>query len=248
MTVFKNEYTNLFIEKFHSTTNIDKRIIENLITIQLFHKILKNQNFDYLNNNVTTDQLPELVDNYQQRIEFIFASYPIVNPNFEIIPFDESSNQNRYILIDNQSKIKSCLFLHFDDLYFYDLEQSITLEHFIHLNIYDYFNYSLNLNIQEINQLTFFIRNKIYESSDSYIGTSQIKYETEEIMVIHTESLDKTSHSLDFLFQENCNITLEINKRLQTYTEYLLQIKNQYSNDIDKILERALLEQKMENF
>ncbi len=243
MAVFKNEYTDLFIEKFHSTTNIDNRIIKNLITLQLFHKILKNQNFDYLNNNVLTDQLPEFVDNYPQRIEFIFASYPIVNPNFEIIPFDESSNQNRYILIDNKSKIRSCLFLYFDDL-----EQSITLEHFIHLNIYDYFNYSLNLNIQEIDQLTFFIRNKIYESSDSYIGTSQIKSETEEIMVIHTESLYKTSHSLDFLFQKNYNITLEINKRLQTYTEYLLQIKNQYSNDIDKILERALLEQKMETF
>lgn len=277
MAVFKNEYTDLFIEKFYSKTNIDKRIIENLITLQLFHKILKNQNFDYLNNNVLTDQLPELVENYPQRIEFIFASYPIVNPNFEIIHFDESSNKNRYILINNKSKIRNFLFLHFDDS-----DKVYTLEYFIHLNIYDYFNYSLNLTNQEIDQLKFFIRKKIQESykyslnlkiqeiheySDLYINPSYLKNEIDKTTVIYTKYLDRTwsfqnflfrknyteslyknYHSQNSLFQQDCNITLEINQRLQTYTEHLLQIKNQYSKDIDKILERALLEQKMENF
>lgn len=216
----------LLLTLLHSKTNIHKDILSNLICLNFISKIM-NVFVEYYNNSpifYISEDL-SIKDNYQQIPEFIFASYPLYDTNYQVLNNFIKKDDKPLLFSNSNSKYHSILHLcEMNHIYFIEI-----LLQFVDDLIIPY-DISL-LNEKELERLTL----SLEIERNTYC----------------TYNLDKYSYCvlpiLDLsYFTTNINQDIELNiKNMTTYYDLLI---SQSLNKHQKIFERALVEKELNGF
>lgn len=246
---FKTTKINDFIQRFHDITKIEIQIIKNLISLNLLDKILKNPESISIDNDCYFLSSPEPLNNYQNKIEFVFASYPIIDPNFEVLTIEDSEDMYKHVLINKKSKINSYLTIYSFDFPLKNAE-TIIQQH-IHINVEHYSDHSTALlTKEELKSFTSFIKEKceIYNFGYRHSDVLAHKFQSQAFLVLTFNLYSTNSLIGSILLKENIDIQEKINTNFSIYEKILLDIKKNHSKEIFSFFERALLEQTLEKF
>lgn len=232
---FKTNDYQEFLSSLSSFTNIDSRILDNLIKLKLIDNIFNISNLISISDNFYSHHYNlSLKKNYENIPEYIFASYPLHNKDFNVLPFDENNHIYKYQLINYNAEQPIILYFNKNSISAYiDIYFSINLQLFTDLNIQllssqeflDFQNYIIwELRVNGLN----YSINSVYLKSKKYFFLN--------IMCIELES----SNLKEF--------DLYIKESKVRYQDLILSIKNSKKDEIDKFFEPALLRQELNDF
>ncbi len=232
--MFKTDDYQKFLSKLSSFISVDSRILDNLIKLKLIHTIFKNpeqihisENFFSFSNRIS------LKENYKSIPDYIFASYPLYNNDFQVLPFNQDEHSNKYQLKNVYSEPPIILYLHKTFKTLIDIEMTINLQTFTDKNI-------KLLCENEILDLKKYI---IFELSEVLLNYSIQSFDSKHQQHIFFNTMCINIEDFDFLklnsYFEESNVKLQ---------ELIFYFKNTKKSEIDKIFEPALLRNEMNNF
>jgi len=103
--IFKTTNYDDFLNKLNAITNIDIRILDNLKKLDILQFIFKNKDSIHSNHEGYTIDNPILIKDYQCTTEYVLASFPLYNPEYQI-----KGNIYQFLsIINNSSKPKISL-------------------------------------------------------------------------------------------------------------------------------------------
>lgn len=227
-----------FLNELHSITCIDSRILDNLIKLQLIQDIFVHP--DAISISSDSFSLDKkylfLKNNYKELPEFIFASYPLYNPDFQLLPFAGQFNTHKYQLANYKCDFPIVLYFvndqYSNDLYI-DILFHINLTHFSDFNI-ELLSPDEKLNFQYYinNQLRFLGRNhSIYNLS---LNSKQHYF-----MKMESRTIENFQHSTIDVFLKQKEIE---------FTKLSESVKTLNKEEITKLFQPALLRKEMHNF
>ncbi len=216
-----------FLYELHCTTCIDLIILDNLIKLKLINSILIDPEAIQISPNgfFLNKYNIQLKENYTQLPEFIFASYPLYNPNFNVQLF-QYMDKNIYYLSN----------YNFDNLIFLDFKRGsfsnqIYIDVFFNINLNLFFDKSFLLSEEEKEDLYFLIRRKMrYKERIQDFSLNSKKY----------LFIKKTSSHTDI----DTFINLNEENILKSFDNFKLIEKDK----IDQLFECALLRNQIINF
>lgn len=234
---FDSSYYKEFLKELHSITCIDLIILDNLIKLQFIQNILVNPDAISISSDsfLLDKESICLKNNYTQLPEFILASYPLYNPDFHILPFDEQFNTFKYKLANYNCDFPIVLYFVNDqysgDLYI-NILFNINLIHFSDINI-ELLSPDEKLNFQ------YYINNQL-----RFLGRNHS---------IYNLSLNSKQHYFmqnDYWIENFQHSTIDtLLKQKETEFKNLSEsVKILYKNEIFKLLEPALLRKEISNF
>lgn len=220
------EYKQFLIE-LHEITSIDSIILDNLIKLKLIHEIFVYPDAitiaDYC-FHISKSYL-KLKENYTQLPEFIFASYSLHNPLFNVKPFSlDEKYIDLYYLSD--SNINNPTFLTFTKGSF---SPHFYIHHFLNIDLYHFINQANLLSEEEKEDLEFlitrnlryygkidkfFLNEKEYvffknsskgvlEDELTHIYIDKLIYKKREELLIHYENIKQTEQiTINNLFEK----------------------------------------------
>lgn len=121
--IFKTTNYDDFLNKLNQITNIDIRILDNLKKLDLLQFIFENKNSIHTNHEGYTINNPILITDYQCTTEYVLASFPLYNPEYQI----KGNIYQFSSIINNSSKPKILLTSEYSSIHCY---YSISLSKF----------------------------------------------------------------------------------------------------------------------
>lgn len=216
-----------FLNELQSVTSIDSRILDNLIKLDLIKSIFQDNQSISIEENSFSFFMPQLNYNYKFQIEFIFASYPIYDKNFDKVLYDSNFNCFKRRIINN-SGLKSFISLDRNQLssqLSFVIESSFQLfsDHDISL-----LNFEENVHFKNYITLAFM----------DNLEFAPIQSSNHLFLVFKPLTV----------LMSNDNINQHIKASEHRYIERIEEIKTKHKIEIDAIFERVLLEQEMKSF
>lgn len=205
-----------------------------IIKLKLIDSIFNNPEYITISHDYFSfTYYISLKNNYKNLPEYVFASYPIHNSDFNVLSFNQNDHIYKYQLINYSEQPIILYFNKNSGSAYIDIDFSINLQLFTNLNIkllsseefLDFQNYI----IWELqgNGLNYSIHS-VYLKSKKYFFLN--------IMCIGLESSN---------FKEFDSYIEESKVR---YQDLISSIKNAKKDEIDKFFEPALLRQELNNF
>ncbi len=228
MSLFTTTDKNLFINKLHEITSINPLILNNLIELNLIHSLLEHKNSIIIQDNHFSFSNIQLKHDYQQQLEFIFASYPLHNKKFSDFLYDDKRDILKRIIIDNNSELK--LIISFNE--YNGLSFAIMSDYQL------FTNYDMSLlNSEELIKFKNIIKLESMKILE-FIPINSSKYFKELFLTFIPLAILKSFEDID----------QHIEKGTKRYLDFIQEIKINAQNEIEVIFERALLEQKIKEF
>ena len=224
---FETENYEQFLEELHSVTSIDSRILDNLIKLNLIKKIFENEKSIHISENYFSFFQPQLNYKYKEQIEFVFASYPLHNTNFNEISYQAEAQLFQKRRISNND---------FKSFICFGNNDNLTLVIKSDYQLFSEYDISL-LNFEETICFKEYIKS-IFISNLEFIPLSSSYPFNELFFSFKPLTILKSFDTID----------QHINSGQQRYISKLEEIKNNHQSVIDSFFERALLEIEMETF
>lgn len=227
-----------FLNELHSITCIDSRILDNLIKLQLIQDIFVHPDAITISSDSFSLEKEYLFlkNNYKELPEFIFASYPLYNRDFQLLPFAGQFNTHKYQLFKYKCDFPIVLYFvndkYSNDLYI-DILFHINLKHFSDFNI-ELLSPDEKLNFQYYinNQLRFIGHNhSIYNLS--------LNSEKYYFMQMNSHTIENFQHS---------TIDVFLKQKETEFTKLSESVKTLNKEEINKLFQPALLRKEMNNF
>lgn len=223
---FETENYEQFLAELHSVTSIDSRILDSLIKLNLIKKIFENEQSILINENYFSFFQPQLNYKYKEQIEFVFASYPLHNTNFNEISYQAEAQLFKRRISNNDFK-SFISFAHNDNL---------TLVIKSDYQLFSKYDISL-LNFDEKFWFEEYIKS-IFISNLEFIPVTNSSHHNELFFAFKPLTILESFDSID----------QHIHYGQKRYLYKLEEIKNNHQSVINSFFERALLEIEMENF
>ncbi len=144
--LFKTTDYQLFLKTLNQITNIDIRILDNLYKLNLLTSIFENKKCIYNNHEGYIIDNPTLIKNYECITEYVFASFPLYNTQYQIKGqiYEFSS------IINKSSKPKILLTSEYSSIHCY---HSISLSRFSKYPIKEFNNVEKEILKREIEKI-----------------------------------------------------------------------------------------------
>lgn len=227
--IFKTNDYQSFLNKLNEITNIDIRIIDNLYKLNLLISIFENKQCIHTNHEGYTIDNPILIKNYECITEYVLASFPIYNNQYQIKGhFYEFSS-----IISNSSKSNILLTSEYSSIHCY---HSISLSRFSKYPIKEFNNVEKEILKNEIKK----IFNKY-----GYLGFFSSSINKQNLI----SNIDYLPENYFFHYYD----TLENNHRLlsnfisECIRDYKI-IENEIRNTDFPLYERLMLSKKIKDF
>ena len=234
---FDSDEYKKFLYDLHEITSIDSIILDNLIKLKLIQEILVYPDAitiaDYC-FHISKSYL-KLKENYTQIPEFIFASYSLHNPLFNVKPFSlDEKYIDLYYLTD--SNINNPTFLTFTKGSF---SPHFYIHHFLNIDL-NYFSNQINLLLEE-------------EKEDlQFLITKKLRYNgrIEKLFLNGKEYLFLKNPSKGVLEDELTHIYIDklIYKKREELLIHYENIKQIEQITINNLFEKVRLRQEMNTF
>ncbi len=225
LSIKTNDYQE-FLAELSSFTSVDSRILDNLIKLNLIKKIFENEKSIHINENYFSFFQPQLNYKYKEQIEFVFASYPLHNTNFNEISYQSEAQLFKRRI--NNNDFKSFIsFAHNDNL-------TVVIKS--DYQLFSQYDISL-LNFDEKFWFKEYIKS-IFISNLEFIPITNYSSYNELFFAFKPLTILESFYSID----------QHINSGQQRYISKLEEIKNNHQSVIDSFFERSLLDIEMENF
>lgn len=225
LSIKTNDYQE-FLAELSSFTSIDSRILDNLIKLNLIKKIFENEQSILINENTFSFFQPQLNYKYKDQLEFVFASYPLHNTNFDEISYQAEAQLFKRRISNNEFKS----FISFDH------NDNLTVGIKSDYQLFSQSDISL-LNFEEKICFKEYIKS-IFISNLEFIPITNSSSYNELFFAFKPLTILESFDSID----------QHINYGQQRYISKLEEIKNNHQSVIDSFFERALLEIEMETF
>lgn len=216
-----------FLNELHSVTSIGSQILDNLIKLDLIKTIFQDNQSISIEENSFSFFMPQLNHDYKFQLEFIFASYPIYNKNFDKVLYNPNLNCFKRRII-NDSGLKS--FISFDRN-----ELCVQLSFVIESSFQLFSDHDISLlNFEE----NVHFKNYITLAFMDNLEFAPINSPNQLFLVFKPLTILGSFNDID----------LHIKASEHRYIERVEEIKTKHKIEIDAIFERVLLEQEMKSF
>jgi len=230
---FDSQQYKDFLYELHCITCIDLLILDNLIKLQLIDFILVNPKAIQISSNgfFLNKYNIQLKENHTQLPEFIFASFPLYNPDFNVSLF---KYMDKYIYYLANYNFDNPIFLDFKRCSFSNL---IYIDVFLNIHLKYFFERHELLSEEEKEEFYSFINKRLQYGcnvQDFYLNSKKyfFKKNTSEFLVNHKHT--------------------DINKLIQlkenNFLNSLQFIKKFENTKINQLFERSLLRNQIINF
>ncbi len=236
---FDSLYYKEFLKELHSITCIDLIILDNLIKLQFIQNILVNPDAISISSDsfLLDKESICLKNNYTQLPEFIFASYPLYNPDFQILLSDEQLNTCKYKLVNYNLDLPIVL-----DFVADQYSNDLYIKFLFNINLKDFYDCDIDIDLLSEKEnfiFQYYINSKLRFLEDDCSIQILFLNSKKHYFMLNEYRIENFQHfTIDTLLKQKETEFKKLSESLKTI----------YKNDIFKLLEPALLRKQMNNF